>query len=505
MVAGKQVLTTYRDASVLVARNVQTLQRLGFRSGDRLVCYLDEESVPLLYLIIACVYAGVQFVPLSPVFSPKLVALVAERMNAKGVFTTPARTASIAEKPTRISYESAPDLAPGSVVLGAEPDGVRSPDEAIELLGRLCQGHGPNDVYYIQPTSGTTGTPRFAKKFHRNYLRIAARFAGDWGATFERQPPERCLVVSTLAHGSGQSFLWTPIAIGAELCLPEKNSSACSLDDVRALDPIRFRMHPRVLRSLYRQHSERNELDKPLLGPSAQSLLVGGAPADADLLRYLTKQGIKAGEVYGSTESSEIVLTPIGNWREGYVGKALADVELKLADDGELLAKSPVVFDEYLDEPEATAEAFTEDGFYRTGDFAEITSDGWVRVLGRKREVLNTMDGSNIYASRIESALERLPWVEQAVVIGDQRPFVVALVVPRKVSKGDPALEQTAKKDIDGVNAGLETVEQVRRFALLGEPMSADLYTTVNNNKVRRNRKGIAARYASEIDALYSK
>jgi long-chain acyl-CoA synthetase len=213
---------------------------------------------------------------------------------------------------------------------------------------------------------------------------------------------------------------------------------------------------------------------------------------------------------------SIVSLTRRGHWREGVVGEVLPDVEARIAEDGELLVKTPVLMLGYYGEPEQTKNAFTPDGFYKTGDYAEITPDRCLRLLGRKKDVFNTYDGSNIHPARIEERLERIGWVKQAALVGDQRPYVVALAVVEATgtsAEADgylspeqaPALYAKAGEDLAKLNTELEANERIRRFALLERPMADQLYSAAGQGKVRRNRPEIVKVYAARIEALYKR
>jgi long-chain acyl-CoA synthetase len=234
-----------------------------------------------------------------------------------------------------------------------------------------------------------------------------------------------------------------------------------------------------------------------------------------EIFQALGRQGIQTVEIYSSSESAMIAITPPGQWREGYAGKVLPNVQLRTGGDGEIQVKTPGMMIGYLNDDKNSDEAFTKDGFYLTGDMGKICDNGYLQILGRKKDVFNTPEGSNIFPGRIEAMIEALPWVHEVVLIGDGRPFLTCLIVVRD-SQGKTGpnhsylapsdwreLYQRAREDLDKVNQGLEKIEQIVRFALFSERFGDSLYSIVGGAKVRRDRPGIAKKYADTIASLY--
>jgi long-chain acyl-CoA synthetase len=165
----------------------------------------------------------------------------------------------------------------------------------------------------------------------------------------------------------------------------------------------------------------------------------------------------------------------------------------------------------YFEAPELTAAAFDADGYYHTGDLGEIDADRYLHLRGRKRDLFNSSEGTNIYPARIEEMIEGLPWVGQAFLVGDALPFITALIVPRDAPGGagvlDPEREAEryarARAGLAELNARLEGFERVRRFLLLAGPFDEAVYKTVGASKIRRDRKKLAERHAAEVARLY--
>jgi long-chain acyl-CoA synthetase len=274
-----------------------------------------------------------------------------------------------------------------------------------------------------------------------------------------------------------------------------------SLEEAEALAPTYIYLAPRIMRALIDGHRARYgeaAASVPLCGGRLQWITIGGAMPDEALLAEVEARGIQIVEGYGATEISVLAMTVRGHRRSGWVGKVVPEIDVRIADDGEVMARSQYRMAGYLDNPELTRESFDDAGYYHTGDLGEIDGEGFLRIRGRKRDVFNSSEGSNIYPARIEEMLEGLPSIRQAILVGDGRPYLSALVVP----DGD-ALHGRIASDIAGVNPRLEVFERVRRIAVLDAPFPADVYTPVAQSKVRRDRKKVAERYASVIAKLY--
>jgi long-subunit acyl-CoA synthetase (AMP-forming) len=229
------------------------------------------------------------------------------------------------------------------------------------------------------------------------------------------------------------------------------------------------------------------------------------------LLEFWRAVGLPLIEGYGLSEASAGVCMddPVSP-RIGTVGLPLPGVEIRLADDGELLVRSPSVMIGYRGRPDLTAEALDPDGWLRTGDIAEIDDDGRARIVDRKKELIINASGKNMSPANIEAALKSAsPVIAQAVCIGDARPFNVALIVLDPEAAGAP-LEQAAfdksvlarvSRAVKHANSELSRVEQIKRFAVLPVDWLPDSDELTPTMKLKR--KPIAAKYAARIEALY--
>jgi long-chain acyl-CoA synthetase len=249
--------------------------------------------------------------------------------------------------------------------------------------------------------------------------------------------------------------------------------------------------------------------------------LSGAAPISADLLVFFKAIGIEILEVYGMTESTAVITanTP-GKVRIGTVGPPLPGIEVQIADDGELLARGPIVTPGYHRRPEATAEAIDADGWLHTGDLATMDDQDYVRIVGRKKELIITAGGKNLSPNNIEETIkQRSPLIGQICAVGDDKPFISALVVLdaetlpgwcqakgiefRSVAEAadDPQVVAEVQRAIDEGNEHLARVEQVRQWAIVPSEWTAESEELTPSLKLKRSV--IHAKYSDVIDGLY--
>ena len=216
------------------------------------------------------------------------------------------------------------------------------------------------------------------------------------------------------------------------------------------------------------------------LGGQIKYITYSGAAMPPRIMRFFDLIGIPLIGSYGSTECGGVTLCGIGENRPGNLGKPFANVEIRIANDAEILVRGPTVTPGYFKNPEATREALDANGWFHTGDLGALDDDGSLTIIGRKKDVFNCADGWNIYPGFIELRLESETFIRQAVLLGDRRPFVAALIVPdrRKIAAAlaqeelslrDDDIKAALWTDIDRVNRRLEHYEQVRKIAVIEE------------------------------------
>jgi long-chain acyl-CoA synthetase len=246
---------------------------------------------------------------------------------------------------------------------------------------------------------------------------------------------------------------------------------------------------------------------KPALGLGrARFCVTGAAPIAREVLEFFASLDIVIREVYGQSEDTgPTSLNVPGKTRFGSVGPIIPGVQVRIEPDGEILVKGPNVFMGYYKEPEATQETLTDDGWLRSGDLGEIDAEGFLRITGRKKEIIITAGGKNITPKNIESALKNHELVSEAVVIGDRRKFLSVLVtLDEEAAKRfqQAEIQSAIERAIEEVNRDLARVETIKKFTILKNQFSIDGGELTPTLKVKR--KVVAEKYAQEIDAMYA-
>ena len=271
------------------------------------------------------------------------------------------------------------------------------------------------------------------------------------------------------------------------------------------------------------------ETDRTVLAPIRRMLgldeLVfaasGAAALPLEVLYFIAGLGIEIHEVWGLSETTGAVTSNCADaFKAGTVGRPIADVEVKVADDGELLVRGPVVFLGYLQEDGSIQSATDADGWFATGDIGSIDDDGFVTITDRKKELIITAGGKNIAPTKIEGLLKEHPLIGQAIAIGDERPYLTALIVlddeialPWAAARGiegddlaalaeHPAVRAEIDRAVDSANERLARVEQVKRYQLLADAWTPDSGELTPTLKLKR--RVITERYRADIDALYT-
>ena len=226
------------------------------------------------------------------------------------------------------------------------------------------------------------------------------------------------------------------------------------------------------------------------LGGRIRVAAAGAAPLGKDLARFYSAIGMPLIEGYGLTEGGVVCLNPIDRPKSGSIGVKLPGVDLRLAEDGELLVKSPALFSGYPNDPEAT-QAVLRAGWLYTGDIAEFDADGYVYITGRKKELIVSSNGKKIYPARIEMLFKTEPLINQVVLIGDRLPYITALLtvnVGQVTTQAEGEVQAEVKKAVARVNRKLAPFEQIRKFRILERDFSIETGELTPTMKVRRNR-----------------
>ncbi|WP_372790416.1 long-chain fatty acid--CoA ligase [Paraconexibacter sp.] len=458
------------------------------------------------------------------------------------------------------------------VCIDGRPDGTISLEELeaggskdfdFEAAWRAVE---PDDVLTLIYTSGTTGPPKGVELTHANMLAQCAA-AGHVlpfrpGATMTSYLPSAHIAdrwsshYSQMVYGIQVTSVPDPRAVAAVLpqlrptiwgAVPrviEKIKAALEAGIAAEPDDARrdavlgaIEVGRQVVRlqqageavpeDLAARHAALDaavlvKLREKLGLDQAEWIIVGAAPLAPDVHEFMLAIGLPLTELYGMSEAACCISSaPAEQARIGSVGPALPGIEVRLADDGELLVRAPTVMKGYRNRAEQTAEAVDEDGWLHTGDIATIDDEGYVRIVDRKKELIINAGGKNMSPANIENTIKSAhPLIGQVVVIGDRRPYNVALIVldpdfaaayATKAGLGDPSVSAVAQDPtvkqliadaVEEANQRLARVEQIKKFELLAEewlPGGDELTPTM-----KLKRKPIDAKYDETIEALYA-
>jgi long-chain acyl-CoA synthetase len=377
----------------------------------------------------------------------------------------------------------------------------------------------PDDLLTLIYTSGTTGPPKGVQITHANYLAELRAFDG-----FAEFAAGRVVSYFPMAHVAERVVShYNAIAYGHTVtCCPDPRQVIAYLPEVR---PTFFFAVPRIwekLRAALEGRLGDSAKLRELIGlDRAEHVLVGAAPSSVEVLEFFHSIGIEVLEVWGLSEVTGLATANRpGRAKLGSVGQAATGVELRLADDGEVLVRGGIVMAGYRNAPEKTAEAIDSDGWFRTGDVGALDDDGYLWIVDRKKEIIINVAGENMSPANIEAWIKSSsPLIGQACVIGDRRPYNVALIVldadaaaafaPRRGLEGrsvaalarERAVIDEIAAAVERANFRLSRPEQIKKFLVLDvewEPASDELTPTL-----KLKRRPIEQKYADEIEALY--
>jgi long-chain acyl-CoA synthetase len=262
-------------------------------------------------------------------------------------------------------------------------------------------------------------------------------------------------------------------------------------------------------------------LKKKLGMQRCEQAISGSAPIAPEVLKFFMALGIPIYEGWGMTETTAVgTVNSDGEIRLGTIGKPIDDVEIELADDGEILVRSPGIFKGYFKNPEATAETIQSDGWMHTGDVAEWTEDGFLRIVDRKKDIIITAGGKNISPSEIENKLKISPFVKEAMVIGDRRKFLTALIgiefdtVANWALRKDitfttyrdlsekPEVIQLIQRAVDEANEHFARVETVKKFVLIPKELDHEEGELTATQKIKR--RVLTDQFSEMIEGMYA-
>ena len=501
----------------------------GVGPGDR-VGILAENGVDWLTADIAVLAAGAVDVPIHAPSSP---AQVEYQLRHSGAKTLVVSNQAQADK-VLASLEQLPDL--GLLVSFAPINtGGRIKHLTWEALIHLGGTHGGfgaglvekredargrDDLATIIYTSGTTGNPKGVMLTHGNLISNAE----ETQAISELTDDDVLLSWLPYSHIYARTVdIYVCTLAGATICLAESPESI--VVNLAETQPTWLTAVPRFYEKLWSSLEKlppeaRDATLKKIFGPRIRRLSSGGAPLPKHLAEGYFAAGLPLYEGYGLTESSPVISFNFpGRHKPGTVGPAIPGVEIKIAEDGEILTRGPHVMKGYWKD-EAATRAAVVDGWLHTGDVGRLDADGFLSITDRKKDLIITSGGKNIAPGELERILVRDEFIDQAVVSGDGRPFVSALIVADlerlkaalgpaqtnlRVEEGivtDPAALTLMKERVDRIMEAVSRPERVRAFLILSRPFAIESDELTSTMKVRRGH--VLAKYRDRLDALYT-
>lgn len=400
-------------------------------------------------------------------------------------------------------------------------DELSKADLAIgqQIVEQAIANIRPDAIATILYTSGTTGESKGVILTHGNLLANAIRAYEVFGIAADKKR-FNFLPYSHIFARTCDFYSW--IAGGYQLVLAESKDTA--IVDCQATSPHIVTAVPYFFDKVYRGLLVAGVADAPgilkkTLGGQFEMGVCGGAPLAMDTLDYYVSQGVQLLEGYGLTETSPVLTTNTPTrYRRGSVGPALPEVDLRIAEDGEICARGPSVFQGYWKKLDATQEVI-RDGWFYTGDIGRLDDDGFLWITGRKKELIVTAAGKKIAPTFVESLLNQDPLISQSFVYGDREKYLVALIVPNleqlmNLLQNFGLVEtdiceailnhrvlEAYQKAVEQRLAELSHYEQVQSFSLLLQPFSVE--TGELTGKLSMRRSVIAEKYAAVIRSLY--
>ena len=561
--SGDWTSKTFTEVGEIVRRLSLGLMDLGIQKGDK-VAILANTRPEWTYFDFAALTAGATVVPIYQTNSPEESQYVLENSDAKAVVV---EDEDQLDKIRKIR-DSVPKLEHVIRMTGSSEDaismdelserGVSRPESEWEERWRSVT---PDDICTFIYTSGTTGPPKGCVISHGNY-RSMCDMAEDESVLVQGRTTYLYL---PLAHSFALLIQLLSFDVGGAIAYWERDPLKI-LPNLAEVKPHYFPSVPRIFEKIYtaatgkaekaggiqkrifwwaigvgkkvREIERQGRQPGPLLkaqyaladrlvlanirnlfGGQIVEAVSGAAPINPEILRFFDAAGVLVLEGWGMTETSTAAtIARPDDFKFGTIGKPFKGTEIKIADDGEILVRGPNVFQGYYKNEEATKETLI-DGWLHTGDVGEIDADGYIKITGRKKDIIITAGGKNITPANLEGEIKQSQWVSQCVVIGDRRPYLVALVTldPEEVQKlaaedgvakdpsawpDDERVRKLIQEHVDQVNQRYARVEQVKKFKILPQDFSQEGGELTPTMKVKR--AVVAKKYEPQIEELYA-
>ncbi|MFP5361474.1 MAG: AMP-dependent synthetase/ligase [Thermoleophilia bacterium] len=557
--------TSYAQLGEQVRAIAKGLIALGVAPGER-VAILSNTRAEWTLADLGAICAGAIVVPVYQTNSPQECHYVLDHSGAGVLFCEDdeqlAKLAEIRDRLPGLRHLLRFEGEGGGAMTLDELRAAGAEVSDADLEARIA-AIGAGDVATIVYTSGTTGPPKGCMLTHGN---LVADIDGIH-ARLKLTPEDDVLYVFLpLAHVLTRIVQLFAIDAGGEMAYWRRDPKKI-VEDVQIIKPTYLPSVPRIFEKIHTaatakadeaggvkaklfhwavgvgeeiarretrggrpglvleaKHAVADRLVlhkiRDLFGGRVKLALSGAAPIDTHILNFFHSAGVWVLEGYGMTETCAVeTLNTIDEHRFGTVGRPLPTCEVKIAGDGEVLMRGPNVFRGYYNDEKATAETLDADGWLHSGDLGELDADGYLTITGRKKDLIITSSGKNISPSNIENALKLCRWISQAVVYGDRRPYLTALLtldpdeagaLAEKVGAAsaepaalaqDPAVRAELQAAVDEANAQFARIEQVKRFTVLERDLSQEDHELTPTLKVKRNV--VYERYGDDFTRLY--
>jgi long-chain acyl-CoA synthetase len=554
---------TWKTISALQLRNcvyatARQLQAWGIKKGERVIL-LSENRPEWAIADFACVLLGIVDVPIYATQTSEQCLFVLQNCEARVAFVSSRqqyeKLAAIREQ-TKLKYivimDDASEITEAIPMQSFLPSAPADDDPELAALGRQVE---PDDLATLIYTSGTTGTPKGVMLTHRN-LASNINVSLDM---YEFDKDDLCISFLPLSHVTARHLDYALMNAGVPLAYCPVIEQLPQV--MKEVHPTLIVAVPRVYEKVYNQvqnkaHGIKRRLihwalsvgaanretilrgERPAslswkladklvfskiregMGGRARVFVSGGAPLGKEIATWYADIGIRIHEGYGLTETSPVVAlnNPI-NHRLGTVGKLMSNVEVKIADDGELLVRAPSVFKGYWKMPAETAAVF-EDDWFKTGDIGHLDEDGYLSITDRKKDLIKTSGGKFIAPQPIENSLKVNQYVTEAALLGDKRRFPAVLIIPsfddlegwarqhgvkfssRKDLVKSHQVQKLYESIVEELNRNLAQFEKLKKVLVIPEELSIADGTLTPSMKLRR--RNLTDRYKKEIDAIYS-
>ena len=523
------------------------LHAQGVRRGDR-VAILSHTCWEWGALDLAVTTLGAISVGVYPTSTAEQIGYILHHAKVKVCFAEAAQVERL-----RATFASVPGMK--LIVIGAELDAFCASGREVltrepELPEQRLKEVSPEDDATWVYTSGTSGPPKGAVLTHQGVLAMSRLGAEQIGA----KPGDVAVSYLPMAHVLTRVNYYAYVRLGGLAWYAEslekvaeawvaarpdiislvprvlEKAQARILEAIEQASPTRQKIFRRALAVGLKklEFVERGEKVPALLGleaalwarvvnkklkqrlgwDKARFAMCGGAPTRPDVIRFFHALGLPVLEGYGLTEtSSPVSLNLIDQWRIGTVGRPLKGVELKLAEDGEILVRSPGVFRRYEGDESATKAAFDEQGFFRTGDIGTLDADGFLRITDRKRDIIITAGGKNVAPQNIEAVIREDTRVSMVAVHGDKRAYLVALVTLAAPGEGEGAFPESSAEHkvveeiLAKANSRLAPYETIKKHRVLRQDFTVENGLLTPTLKVKR--RAVEEKHRGLLDAMY--